>query len=344
VAPRGVASKGVASKGTAAKGMASRAEAAQGVAARDRDQVAAAPDLVATGALVASDGWPASAVRIGISGWNYAGWRKAFYPKGLQQRRELEFASRRLNSIEINGSFYSLQLVQSWQRWYAETPPGFVFSVKGPRFVTHMKKLRDVEAPVANFFASGLLALADKLGPVLWQLPPNLGFSAERLEEFFALLPRTTVEAAELAARHDSRMDDRALTTTAVNLPLRHALEIRHASFADPAFVELLRRHDVALVWADTGDRFPELADVTSDFAYLRLHGAEELYTSGYDEDSLRRWADRVRLLREGGTPDDAPRVAGPAPHLRRDVYVYFDNDVKVRAPVDAMRLAELTG
>jgi uncharacterized protein YecE (DUF72 family) len=300
-------------------------------------------DLVAAGAIAGPSGWPASDVHIGISGWNYAGWRRAFYPRGLQQRRELEFASRRLNSIEINGSFYSLQLVRSWQRWYAETPPGFVFSVKGPRFVTHMKKLRDVEAPMANFFASGLLALADKLGPVLWQLPPNLGFSADRLEEFFALLPRTTTEAAALAERHDARMDERALTTCTVHRPLRHALEIRHATFADPAFIEVLRRHDVALVWADTGGRFPELADVTSDFAYLRLHGAEELYTSGYDEPSLRRWADRVRVLREGGTADDAPRLAGPAPRRPRDVYVYFDNDVKVRAPVDAMRLAELT-
>ena len=301
-------------------------------------------ELLADGALVGADGWPASGVRTGISGWTYAGWRRAFYPPGLAQRLELEFAARRLNSIEINGSFYSLQLVQSWQRWYAETPPGFVFSVKGPRFVTHMKKLRDVDAPVANFFASGVLALADKLGPVLWQLPPNLGFSAERLEEFFALLPRTTGAAAELAARHDARMDDRALTTTSADRPLRHALEVRHASFADPAFVELLRRHDVALVWADTGGRFPELADVTSDFAYLRLHGAEELYTSGYDEPSLQRWAQRVRVLRDGGTPDDGPRLAPAAPRQPREVYVYFDNDVKVRAPVDAMRLAELTG
>jgi uncharacterized protein YecE (DUF72 family) len=301
------------------------------------------PDPVATGALVGPEGWPATGVRTGISGWNYAGWRRAFYPQGLAQRRELEFASRRLNSIEINGSFYSLQLVQSWQRWHAETPPGFLFSVKGPRFVTHMKKLRDVEAPVANFFASGLLALADKLGPVLWQLPPNLGFSAERLEEFFALLPRTTTEAAELATKHDARMENRALTTTTVHRPMRHALEVRHASFADPAFVELLRRHDVALVWADTAGKFPELGDVTSDFAYLRLHGAEELYTSGYDEPALRRWAERVRVLRTGGTPQDAPRLAADAPRRSRDVYVYFDNDVKVRAPVDAMRLAELT-
>jgi uncharacterized protein YecE (DUF72 family) len=301
-------------------------------------------DLVVAGALVGPEGWPPSPVRAGISGWNYPGWRRAFYPTGLAHRRELEFASRRLNSIEINGSFYSLQHVQSWQRWYAETPPGFLFSVKGPRFITHMKKLRDVETPVANFFASGLLALGDKLGPLLWQLPPSLGFSAQRLEDFFGLLPRTTAQAAELATRHDSRMDDRALTTTSVDLPLRHALEVRHASFADPAFVEVLRRHDVALVWADTAGKFPEIADVTaSTFAYLRLHGAEELYTSGYDEDSLRRWANRIRVLRSGGSPDDGPRLAGDAPRQPREVYVYFDNDVKVRAPVDAMRLAELT-
>ena len=286
---------------------------------------------------------PAADLRIGISGWTYGPWRGTFYPKGLTQKRELAYASRELNSIEINGSFYSLQQVQSWQRWYAETPPGFVFSVKGPRFVTHMKKLRDVEAPVANFFASGLLALADKLGPLLWQLPPSLGFSAERLEQFFALLPRTTTEAAELAKRHDARMDDRALTTTTVDLPIRHALEVRHATFADAALVDVLRRNDVALVWADTAGKFPELADVTSDFAYLRLHGAEELYTSGYDEESLRRWADRIRRLRRGESPTDAPRVGGDAPRRPRDVYVYFDNDVKVRAPLDAMRLAELT-
>jgi len=303
-----------------------------------------AVDPVADGALVGPDGWAPSPLRTGISGWTYAGWRRAFYPAGLAQRRELEFASRRLNSIEINGSFYSLQRVESWQRWYAETPPGFVFSVKGPRFVTHMKKLRDVDVPVANFFASGLLALAEKLGPVLWQLPPNFGFSAERLEEFFALLPRTTTQAAELATRHDARMDDRALTTTTVHQPLRHALEVRHASFAEPAFVELLRRHDVALVWADTGGRFPEIADVTSDFAYLRLHGAEELYTSGYDEPALRCWAGRVCQLRDGATPDDGTRLAPDAPRRPRDVFAYFDNDVKVRAPVDAMRLAELTG
>jgi uncharacterized protein YecE (DUF72 family) len=265
-----------------------------------------------------------------------------FFPPKLPQRRELEFASRRLSSIEINGSFYSLQRVESWQQWHDTTPAGFLFSLKGPRFVTHMKKLRDVETPVANFFASGVLALGAKLGPVLWQLPPNLGFHPDVLGAFLRMLPRTTAEAAELATRHDARLDDRALTTCSVDLPVRHALEVRHATFETPAFVELLREHDVALVRADAGGRWPELDDVTSDFAYLRLHGAEELYASGYDDASLQQWCARVRDLRAGRTPQDGRRLAPDAPVRPRDVFVYFDNDMKVRAPFDALALEGL--
>jgi uncharacterized protein YecE (DUF72 family) len=297
--------------------------------------------LVADGARVGDDGWPPLDVRIGISGWTYAPWRRVFYPVGLPQRLELEYASRRMSTIEINGSFYSLQHRDSWQKWYDATPAGFVFSVKGPRFVTHMKKLRDVETPLANFFASGVLALGDKLGPVLWQLPPNLGFNPEVLAAFIDLLPRTTDAAADLATRHDARMEGRALTTTTVSRPIRHALEIRHHTFNDPAFVELLRDREIALVRADTGARFPELDDVTADFAYLRLHGAEELYTSGYDSAALDAWAARIRTLRGGGTPADGVRLAPAAPRRHRDVFVYFDNDVKVRAPVDALALTD---
>jgi uncharacterized protein YecE (DUF72 family) len=262
---------------------------------------------------------------IGISGWNYAGWRGEFYPPGLPHRRELEYASQRLNSIEINGSFYSLQRPSSYQSWHDQTPPGFVFSVKGPRFVSHMKKLRDVETPIANFFASGVLLLAEKLGPVLWQLPPMLGFDAERLAQFFDLLPRTTTAAAQLARHHDERMDGRAWLETDADRPIRYALEIRHDSFRRSDFVDLLRRHDVALVTADTAGRWPFLEDQTSDFAYARLHGDVELYVSGYSDEALDMWADRLR------------RWAGDS----RDVYVYFDNDVKVRAPYDAMALAQ---
>jgi uncharacterized protein YecE (DUF72 family) len=290
---------------------------------------------------VMADARVAGDVRIGISGWRYPPWRGVFYPAGLAQRRELEYASRRMTSVEINGSFYSLQRPDSYRRWAAETPDDFVFAVKGPRFVTHMKKLAGVEAPLANFFASGVLALGPKLGPVLWQLPPGLGFDPGRLERFFALLPRSTAAAAALAERHDERMDGRSLLTTDADRPLRHALEVRHRTFETPAFVELLRAHDVALVVADTAGKWPKLHDVSSDFVYVRLHGEQELYVSGYDPPVLDRWAARIRSWRLGGTPTDGRTLGPPAPPQPRDVFVYFDNDVKVRAPFDAIALAE---
>ncbi|GAB2664586.1 DUF72 domain-containing protein [Kribbella swartbergensis] len=294
------------------------------------------------GTVVIVERWRKSAYRVGISGWRYAPWRKVYYPEGLPQRAELEYASRRLNSIELNGSFYSLQRPSSYQRWYDQTPEGFVFSVKGPRFVTHMKKLVDVDAPMGNFFASGVLALGNKLGPVLWQLPPTLGYDAERCAHFFASLPRTTAEALEVAKRHDQRMEGRAYLDCPVDIPMRHAIEVRHSSFEKDEFVELLREHDIALVCADTAGKWPMLDDVTSDFVYVRLHGAEELYVSGYDDDALDRWAAKIRTWHKGGTPTDGKTVAtSRAPRRSRDVYVYFDNDVKVRAPFDAEGLAQ---
>ncbi len=285
-----------------------------------------------------------SDIRTGISGWRYPPWRGVFYPPGLPQRLELRYASRRMRTIEINGSFYSLQRPESYARWAAETPEDFLFAVKGPRFVTHMKKLAGVEAPLANFFASGVLALGGKLGPVLWQLPPTLGLDPERLARFFAQLPRTTGAAAELAARHDERMEGRALLSTPVDRPLRHALEVRHASFGTAGFVELLREHDIALVVADTAGKWPALLDVTSDHVYVRLHGAEELYVSGYDPPALEVWGARIRTWAAGGTPADGTVLAPPAPRQPRDVVVYFDNDVKVRAPFDAIALADRLG
>jgi uncharacterized protein YecE (DUF72 family) len=282
-------------------------------------------------------------VRIGISGWRYPPWRGVFYPKGLTQAKELEYVASRMNSVEINGSFYSLQRPEQYRAWRDATPDDFVFAVKGGRFITHLKKLRDVETPLANFFASGLLALGPKLGPVLWQLPPNLGFDAERVASFLALLPRSTAEAAELAKGHDERLEGRALTAADADRPLRHAMEVRHGSFVSAEFVELLRGAGVALVVADTAKRFPFVDDVTADFVYVRLHGDEELYTSGYDDDALDRWAARVREWRAGKAAATEHTVAGPGPTRRggRDVHVYFDNDVKVRAPYDAIGLAE---
>ncbi|MBA3367153.1 MAG: DUF72 domain-containing protein [Geodermatophilaceae bacterium] len=269
---------------------------------------------------------------VGISGWRYPPWRGSFYPKGLAHRRELEYAASRLSSIEINGSFYALQRPEHYQRWYAETPNDFMFSVKGGRFITHMKKLRDVQIPLANFFGSGVLALADKLGPLLWQLPPNLGFDPDRLSEFFDLLPRTTMEAAALAQRHDERLAERSWTTTDEERPLRHAVEVRHESYRAAGFLPLLRERDIAIVVADTAGKWPLLETVTSDFAYLRLHGDEELYVSGYSEVALDRWAAQIHGWRSGeATTDGRPR----------DVYVYFDNDVKVHAPYNAIDLAK---
>lgn len=283
-----------------------------------------------------------SELRIGISGWRYPGWRGKFYPKGLPQQRELEFASGAFNSIEINGSFYSLQRPSSYQRWDEATPPGFLFAVKGGRFITHMKKLRDVETPLANFFASGLLALRQKLGPILWQLPPNLGFDAERLVEFFALLPCNTREVARLARKHDDKLKTRAFLKIDISRPVRHALEVRHPSFMTPDFFKLLRAHKIAFVFADTAGKWPYAEDLTADFIYIRLHGAEELYISGYTDTALDWWAERIKHWRRGQQPRDA-KLIGPRKidNQRRDVFVYFDNDAKVHAPFDAIQLAK---
>ncbi|WP_431218248.1 DUF72 domain-containing protein [Leifsonia xyli] len=262
--------------------------------------------------------------RIGISGWTYAPWRGVFYPPKLPHRLELEYASERLDSIEINGSFYSLQRPSSYRTWAANTPDEFVFSVKGGRYITHILRLKNARAAVANFFASGVLALGPKLGPLLWQLPPTLQFDAEQLDAFLRMLPRTTTEAAALAG--ESELDeDRTHTAVDADRPLRHAVEVRHGTFDVPEFTAVARANGVAIVLADTAGRYPVIRELTADFAYVRLHGDEELYTSGYTDESLDRWAAEL-----GGW-----LAAG------MDVYAYFDNDVKVRAPYDAMGLRD---
>lgn len=283
---------------------------------------------------------------IGISGWRYEPWRGVFYPPGLVQARELDYASRFLPTIEINGSFYSLQRPASYAAWYAATPPGFVFAVKGNRFITHMLKLRGIETPLANVLASGMFALREKLGPILWQFPPQLRFDPERVERFLALLPRDTGQALAIARHHDGKMEGRSLLEIDAVRPLRHAVEVRHESFRDEAFIALLRKYNVALVVADTAGKWPDWEDVTADFMYIRLHGEHELYASGYEDASLERWAARIKLWSEGRQPADARLVSSVAPPKakRRDVYCYFDNDIKVRAPFDARRLMELVG
>lgn len=280
-------------------------------------------------------------IRIGLSGWRYAGWRKVFYPEGLRQDDELAFAARAFPSIELNGSFYSLQRPESYARWYAATPPDFVFGVKGGRYITHYLQLRGVEQALANFFASGVLALGEKLGPFLWQFPPALRYDHERMAGFLALLPRDSAAALALARRRDSRMKGRARLAIDRNRPLRHAVEIRHPSFECEEFVALLRAHHVALVVADTAGNWPYREDVTADFMYLRLHGDKTLYASGYTDRALDGWSRRIGAWARGGEPPDARRIVshGAGRSGPRDVYVYFDNDVKVRAPFDADRL-----
>jgi uncharacterized protein YecE (DUF72 family) len=285
------------------------------------------------------------AVRIGISGWRYKRWRGVFYPKGLPQRRELEYAAGIFGSVEINGTFYSLQRPENFARWADATPGDFVFAVKGSRYITHMLRLTEMRKPLANFFASGVLRLGRKLGPILWQFPPQFRFNPEKLEAFFKALPRDTSAALALARRHDKRVSDRSWLRVAENRPLRYAMEIRHPSFVNPDFVKLLRRYEIALVCADTVS-WPRLMDLTADFVYCRLHGSEELYASGYDGKSLDRWAARVAAWARGLEAPDGERVIDePAPkRARRDVYVYFDNDAKVRAPGDAQGLIERVG
>jgi uncharacterized protein YecE (DUF72 family) len=282
----------------------------------------------------------AGQIRIGISGWRYKGWRGTFYPQNLAQRRELEFAAQHFDTIELNGSFYSLQRPQGFKQWHDETPDDFVFAVKGSRYLTHMLKLTNAEKPLANFFAQGVLRLGSKLGPILWQFPPQFAFNPEKLQSFFNLLPRTQSEAAALARGHDQRLKGRSWLEFEADLPIRHAIEIRHASCECTDFISLLRRNRIGLVVADTVE-WPLLMDITADFVYCRLHGSEQLYASGYETDAIDLWARRVVAWSRGQEVTDGKRThPKPGPkRASRDVFVYFDNDAKVRAPFDAQAL-----
>jgi uncharacterized protein YecE (DUF72 family) len=266
---------------------------------------------------------------VGISGYIYKNWRGAFYPEKMAQREWLAYASRVFNSIELNGTFYSLKSPAVFEKWASEVPDdGFVFAIKGSRFITHNLKLRNIDVAMGNFLASGILALGEKTGPFLWQLPDTYRFDRDRIEGFLRALPRDTRAAARLARKHDERLKRGALVKPAVNVPLRHAMEVRHDSYDTPEFYDLLRAHDVAYVIADTAGRWTYAEEVTSNFVYVRLHGSQQLYVSGYTDEELDRWAAKCRGWMQRGC----------------DVYVYFDNDAKVHAPNDAKRLAARLG
>ncbi|MFT4067025.1 DUF72 domain-containing protein [Paraburkholderia sp.] len=287
-------------------------------------------------------------VRIGISGWRYKGWRDTFYPADLTHAAELQFASASFRTIEINGTHYSLQSLASWQRWYAQTPSDFVFGIKGARYLTHVLRFRDDSAlaGISNFFAQGLLALNEKLGPILWQFPPSFRFEPDAMERFLRVLPMDTASAVALARRHDERVKTPYLAVGRKR-PLRHAVEIRHASFLDPAFVRLLRQYGVALVVSDSTEPWPVAEDLTADFVYIRLHGTKAKYAGAYTDDALQRWAARIDAWRVGAQPADARLIApdlAPPRRPARDVYCYFDNDTKAQAPFDAQRLIKQPG
>lgn len=263
---------------------------------------------------------------IGISGYDYPGWKGAFYPEGLPRSRWLGHASRSFDSIEINGTFYSLKSPAVFQRWAAEVPArDFRLALKGSRFVTHNLKLRNAEGALANFYASGVLALGRLTGPFLWQLPGTYAFSPERLEGFLRLLPRDSAAAEALARGHAARLRGGALTEAAARVRLRHAFEVRHESWFHPEMYALLRQYGAGFVVADTAGRWRLVEEVTADFVYVRLHGSRELYASDYTDPEIDDWAARV-----------AAWLGGPP---ARDVYVYFDNDARVHAPHDAKRL-----
>lgn len=258
-------------------------------------------------------------IRVGIGGWTYEPWRGTFYPKGLAQKRELEHASRQLTSIEINGTYYGSQKPESFARWREETPEGFVFAVKGPRFATNRRALAEAGSSIERFFASGVMELKDKLGPVNWQFLPTKKYDPADFEAFLKLLP------ASVEGR-----------------PIRHVVEVRHESFKTAGFVDLLRAHRVAVVVTDK-DSFPQISDVTAPFVYARLQRASEKAKTGYAPQALDGWAERAHAWSRGETPGDLERIGDPekSPPKSRDVFVYMINGFKPKAPAAAMALIE---
>ena len=265
-------------------------------------------------------------VRTGTAGWVFEPWRGTFFPEGLVQKKELAYASSLLGSIEINATFRANQKPDSFRKWAGETPEGFVFSIKGPQLVTHIKRLKNCEIELANFFASGVLALGAKLGPFVWQLPPNLSFDAAVLENFLALLPRTPEQCVELAKKSDARLKSEPYLGTDGVAPLRHAIEMRNASFDVPEVNALLERYNVARVIADTPDNPGRT--LTADFAYCRLQGPAHGNGQGYGGEDIADWATTCKSWADAG----------------KDVFAYFVHEDKLHAPANAIALRKALG
>ncbi|HLT96403.1 MAG TPA: DUF72 domain-containing protein [Acidimicrobiia bacterium] len=282
-------------------------------------------------------------IAIGTSGWSYRGWKGSFYPDDLPRRRQLDHVTSSFDTVELNRTFYSLASSATCRRWRDAAPPGFLFAVKGSRFITHNKKLADAGTALANFFASGVLELDDHLGPFLWQLPPAQQTDPERLEPFLAALPRDIRSARLLARAHDDRVSDPGFGSADDSMRLRHSIEFRNPASLNRDVVEVLRRHRVALAFSHS-TAWPYTEEITADFVYLRLHGPEALYDSGYGEEALKGWVERILAWSRGDEPEDAHRITDwpPPPAGSRDVFVYFDNDGHAHAPHDALALRRL--
>lgn len=282
---------------------------------------------------------------VGTSGWVYPPWRGTFYPEGVKQKDELAYAASRLTSLEINASFYRLQAPKTYAKWRDETPAGFVFAVKANKYATHERRLKDVETPLANFLASGLLALGPKLGPILWQFPPTLTLKDSRFHDFMAMLPHTTAAAAKLGEGHSDWLKEKSFLAIDQDRPLRHAFEFRHKSCNDPALLAAMRTHGIGLVLADSGKHAIPAQDVTGDFVYVRMHGqSEHHYEDGYSETELVTWNDRVRAWTTGSAAAETVRLLPPEAAVARDVFLFFDNDEKDNAPRDARRFLAISG
>ncbi len=280
----------------------------------------------------------AGIIRVGISGWTHGPWRGVFYPKYLKREHELAYAAGKFRAIEINGTFYAPQRPETFARWAEQAPAHVMFSVKAPRLITHVRRLRDVEVPVANFIASGLLRLDIHLGPILWQLPPNFPFDPALLEPFLRLLPHDTRTAARLGQKHDGAMHTSPWLAVETNRPLRHALEVRHERFYSRAFIDLLRKYDVALV-CSVFAAWPQLMEVTSDFIYCRLHAAKAAFAGGYDSKALDTWVEQIKAWADGDASPDHERIGIRCRRRKRDVFVIVDADLRLAAPAIALEL-----
>lgn len=280
-------------------------------------------------------------IRIGMSGWTYPPWRGTFYPEGLLQKKELEYASKQVTSIEINGTFYSMQKPESFITWHKQTPADFKFAIKAPRYITHVRRLKEIDSGLANLFATGILRLEHKLGVILWQFPPFVELKDSRFEDFFGKIPRTAFQAAEIAKNFSPKIKDIVDFKVTKDFPIHHVFEFRNYTFFKPDFIQIMKKNNVGLVIADSAEKGIYSEDLTSDVVYLRMHGLGKKYAKGYSKKDITALAEKVKCWSQGKACD-GPKLLSETELKPRSVYVYFDNDAKEYAPSNAQELMKL--